>query len=162
MEKIMNSKLIILIVIISIVFIACTTKNDQKNDNSKNEQLLWLSIDKFNNAFKEGNIEQLASMITNNYTHTNTTSKAIDKNTWLTYLSKRKKEIDSGNLIVNTYEMTEKKVTFYNNTAIVTAKVSTSTTRLGKLTENEFRVTNIWILEKTNWKRAGFHDGKIK
>ncbi len=126
------------------------------------EHILWQKIDTFNQAFKEGDIEELKSMITENYLHTNSTSKPIDKNTWIAYLAKRKKDIASGNLVVHRYEMQEKFMRLYDDMAIISAKIITSSSRDGNLVENQFRVTNIWVKEENNWKRAGFHDGKIK
>ena len=46
--------------------------------------------------------------------------------------------------------------------AIVTAKISFSTIKLGEQKENEFRITNVQVKEEGTWKRAGFHDTRIK
>ncbi|MCK8521638.1 nuclear transport factor 2 family protein [Aquimarina sp. D1M17] len=135
-----------------------TTESDTKH---KKETLIK-QIETFNNAFKEGNTELLASMITDNYVHTNGNSKAIHKENWINYLSKRQKEIESGELTVRNYEMKDTEIQLYQETAIVTSKIIVSTVKSDRLHENEFRVTNIWVLENGIWKRAGFHDGKIK
>ncbi len=67
-----------------------------------------------------------------------------------------------GVLVFHNYEMSELKIKFHNTTAIVTGKVSSSYSKKGEIKENEFRVSNLWVYEKGTWKRAGFHDGKIK
>ncbi len=120
------------------------------------------TINEFNTAFKEGDVDKLSAMISKNYLHTNSTSAPINKETWIAYLNKRKKEIESKKLVIHTYEMKETRVQQYDDMAIVSAKIITSSTKNGKLNNNEYRVTNIWVLEDGAWKRAGFHDGKIK
>ncbi len=128
----------------------------------KEEKILLKSIENFNLAFKKGDVEKLESMITDQYVHTNGNSKSIDKNTWITYLYKRKKEIENKDLIVNSYEMRETEIQLHNNTAIVTGKIVVSNTKNDELIENQYRVTNIWVYKNNQWKRAAFHDGKIK
>ena len=68
----------------------------------------------------------------------------------------------TGSLIVNHYEMNETEVEIYDDMAIVTAKISFSTIRFEEQKENEFRITNVWVKEEVVWKRAGFHDTRIK
>jgi len=101
-------------------------------------------------------------MITDNYIHTNGSSSPINKTTWLNYLRGREKEIESGKLVGNNYEMSNPQVEFHGNTAILTANIKVTATNKGALTENEYQVTNIWVKEDGEWKRAGFHDGKNK
>lgn len=125
------------------------------------KQNLAYSITTFNTAFKKGDVEKLESMITNNYQHTNGASKSIGKDAWLTYLKKRKKDIDDGNIVVTTYEMLETQLKLYDGFAIVTAKIKTTFTLDGKPKENQYRVSHIWVEEGSTWKRAGFHDSKI-
>ncbi len=149
---------------IKLITLACITLGFfQHAIAQKNEETILLeTITVFNQAFKESNVAKLESMIVDRYIHTNSTSKPIDKDTWLAYLHKRKEEIETGNLIVHTYDMQETNIQLYDTMAIVSAKISTSNTRNGNLNENEYRVTNIWVKEANSWKRAGFHDGKIK
>lgn len=120
------------------------------------------AIDKFNEAFKNGNNEVLQSMVTENYMHTNGNSKSIGKTDWFNYLSKRENEIRSGNLEVIEYKLNETKMEFYGSVAIVTGKISVSNKKNNEIQKNEYRITNIWVNESGKWKRAGFHDGKIK
>ncbi len=147
---------------LSIFFVLMIGNVQLVTSQEKEEKILLKSIEDFNLAFKKSDIEKLESMITDRYVHTNGNSKSIDKNTWITYLYKRKKDIESKNLIVNSYEMKETEIQLHNNTAIVTGKIVVSNTKNGELIENQYRVTNIWIYKNNQWKRAAFHDGKIK
>lgn len=144
---------------IFLLFLCCFQYSIAQQDK---EQLLLQNIGTFNQAFKKGDADQLAAMITDTYLHTNGTSAPIDKETWVAYLRKRQKEITSGTLVVHSYEMTEQHYEWYNDMAIVSGKVNVSRTKNGKHSEHEFRVTHIWVYQNNSWKRAGFHDGKIK
>lgn len=141
--------------------VTSTNKPDVINIQNEKE-LLIQRVEEFNLAFRDGDIDKLGSMITDNYTHTNSNSKSIRKSDWLAYLQKRKKELTTGILIVENYEMSESEIEIYDDMAIVTAKISFSSIRAEEQKENEFRVTNVWVKEEGNWKRAGFHDTRIK
>ncbi len=147
--------------LVFIVFQSCKTETGHKQNSSEEEKILLKKVEDFNLAFKECDIEQLETLITENYLHTNGNSRSIKRNAWLGYLEKRKLEINNGNLVVNTYDMKEAEIELYDDMAIVTGKIVTSSTKSGEYQENEYRITNIWIKEEGNWKRAGFHDGKI-
>ena len=143
-------------------FQGCKTENNQKSNFTEEKEILLQRVEEFNIAFRDGEIEKLKSMITNNYLHTNSNSKSIRKKDWLAYLEKRKRELITGSLIVNHYEMNETEVEIYDDMAIVTAKISFSTIRFEEQKENEFRITNVWVKEEGVWKRGGFHDTRIK
>ena len=145
--------------LVFIVFQSCNTEH--KLNSSEEEKILLKRVEEFNFAFKECDIEQLETLITENYLHTNGNSRSIKRNTWLEYLEKRKLEINNGNLVVNTYDMKEIEIELYDDMAIIIGKIVTSSTKSAEYQENEYRITNIWVKEDGNWKRAGFHDGKI-
>ncbi|WP_408041602.1 nuclear transport factor 2 family protein [Tenacibaculum amylolyticum] len=148
---------------IAFYFFSCSsTNNDSISLDEKSKAALLTSINKFNTAFQKGDVTTLANMITSDYIHTNSSSKAIRKENWLNYLHKRAAQIQSGDIQVLSYKMDEIKTIFHGNSAIVTGKVTVITKKDNTLTENSYRVTNIWIYESGNWKRAAFHDGKIK
>ena len=153
-----------LLIIVAIAFNVFNCSNEKKTNNEViiTEEKLLQTIDKFNRAFKEGNIIVLKTMIAENYLHTNENSKAIRKKDWFNYLNKREKKIKSGHLEVIEYKMDEMEIEFYENTAIVTAKIAVSNKENGEIQKSEYRVTNVWVIENGNWERAGFHDGKIK
>lgn len=155
-------KVVLYMLLVMACSLSCKTENSQKFDLATEKEKLMKRVDEFNTAFGTGEIEKLEAMITNNYVHTNGSSKSIPKNDWLAYLKKRKKELLSGRLVVKNYKMNETKVEISNNIAILTAKVSFTTITSYEQKENEFRVTNIWVKKDGIWKRAGFHDTRIK
>ncbi len=151
-----------LLLAISILLLGCSGGSTQQIASANEKEVLLARINEFNMAFKACDIELLKSMISNNYQHTNGTSKSISKDAWFEYLNKRKLKIESGELIVSSYEMNEVEMQVYDNMAIVTGKISVSSIRSGEEQENVYRITNVWIKEDGIWKRAGFHDGEIK
>lgn len=144
------------------ILLSCFHQETKHQESDRAKKELLKAIDAFNTAFQTGDVETIASLVTNNYIHTNGNSKAIRKNDWFAYLNKRSQEIELGILEVLTYQMDEVEIELYDNTAIVTGKVSVSNNKEGKIINNEYRITNIWVQEAGQWKRAGFHDGKIK
>lgn len=151
----------IILLSIALALIHCSSPNHNDKSLATKESLLK-TIDKFNTAFNTGDVKTLESMVTDNYLHTNSNSESIRKEDWFNYLRKRKKDIDSGILSVSSYNMDQTRVEIYNSTAIVTARISVSSITSGEVKENQYRVTNIWVFQQGKWKRAGFHDGKIK
>nr|WP_321237509.1 nuclear transport factor 2 family protein [uncultured Psychroserpens sp.] len=153
---------ILFTIIILFNFLNCKDKSTTHKDSKITEDSLLETIEKFNNAFQEGNVSIIESMVTENYIHTNGNSKAIRKKDWLNYLKKREKKIKSGNLEVIEYKMNEIEIEFYNKIAIVTGKIFVSNKEKEDIKNSEYRITNIWVNENGKWKRAGFHDGKIE
>lgn len=153
---------VISLYLIVLILTACqeTVKFD-KDDSGKKNSLLQ-TIKTFNTAFSKGDLATLDSLTTENYIHTNGNSKAIGKSEWFKYLEKRTAQIQSGNLKVISYTFDEQHVEIYQNNAIVTGKISVVTQDSMQLKENQYRITNIWANVSGVWKRAAFHDGKIK
>ncbi|WP_340066005.1 nuclear transport factor 2 family protein [Ascidiimonas aurantiaca] len=143
-------------------FFACADNapDDKVPDPAK--KMLLTAVEKFNTAFQEGNTAILESMITENYIHTNGASSPVGKKEWVQYLRKRENEITSGTLKVIAYTMNEMEITFHSHIAIVTGKIHVHGEKEGITHKDEYRVTHVWVYEKGTWKRAGFHDGKIK
>lgn len=131
-------------------------------NNAGDQQKLRQAIESFNTAFKQCDISTLEAMITENYTHTNGNSKSIGKSAWLKYLRSRERDIKSGAIDVLNYEMDEMEIKMHHDMAIVTGKIVVESRREDEVQENEYRITNMWVLESGAWKRAGFHDGKIR
>ena len=145
-----------ILIFISICILGCQPKNEVDRDS------LTTSIDTFNKAFAEGNLAVLDSMITSNYLHTNSSSKVIRKADWFNYLKKRNQSLESGEIEVLEYTLDETKIEYHGNSAIVTGKVTVKVKDSLGPKENQYRITNLWVYENGTWKRAGFHDGKIK
>ena len=73
--------------ILSLFLVNCQTKPESEPEK------LATSIEKFNIAFAEGNLEVLDAMTTENYLHTNSSSRVIGKTDWFNYLNKRNKDL---------------------------------------------------------------------
>ena len=146
----------------TILFFCLFSLSNCSDNASINKKELEKALSKFNKAFAAGDNATLETMIPENYRHSNGNSKAIDKKTWFGYLEKRKKEISNGNTEVLTYSMDEIDIQMHQNSAIVTGRVLVKTQKKDTILENSYRVTHLWVYEKNQWKRAGFHDGKIQ
>ena len=150
-----------LLLVLSLFTLGCNKGDSTSENDYSQKELLTETVKTFNTAFNEGNIEVLIPMITKNYVHTNGSSKSIEKEDWLGYLAKRKKQIESGELVIKNYKMDEIEVEMYDDMAIVTGKISFLSISGGMEKQNAYRVTNVWVLEDGRWKRAGFHDTRI-
>ncbi len=146
----------LILIVLSLCFVNCQQKPSSKSDE------LIPTIEKFNSAFAKGNLEVLDSMTTENYLHTNSSSRVIGKTDWFNYLKKRKQKLASGALKVLAYDLEEIKIEHHGNTAIVTGKVKVVTKDSTATKTNQYRITNLWVYEDGSWKRAGFHDGRIE
>ena len=149
------------IVIIIFMFSSCKNSDLTNKSIETSRDELLATITQFNTAFQKGDVATLKTMITDNYIHTNGSSQPIKKEDWLGYLSKRQKQIATGNIEVLAYKMDEVQIELFGSTAIVSAKITTTNKENNEVTTKEYRVTNVWVLQNGNWKRAGFHDGKI-
>ncbi|SHJ17229.1 nuclear transport factor 2 family protein [Aquimarina spongiae] len=147
------------LIVLSNLMISCTNTTPHPVNQEKE---LLAAVNEFNQAFKEGNVKKLASMITDDYHHTNGNAKPISKDDWIGYLTKRSVQIENGDIKVNTYQMEETDIKFHDHTAILTAKITVSTSKGDTTQQNQYRVTNFWVHQDGSWKRAGFHDGKIE
>ncbi|MEM7299420.1 MAG: nuclear transport factor 2 family protein [Bacteroidota bacterium] len=145
----------ILFILILFLIYSCETKGESNTIG------LEETIKQFNEAFNQGNTDVLSKMITDNYTHTNSSWKSFGKEQWMKYMIKRKEKISKGKLLVDQYVMDELAIEFFEDSAIVTARISTSGVDDGNPFIKQFRVTNLWVLQEGKWLRAGFHDTLI-
>ncbi|WP_157637984.1 nuclear transport factor 2 family protein [Flexithrix dorotheae] len=151
------------IVVLLVISQSCSfEKKNTTTSLDKEIEILTQKINEFNQAFNTADLEKLEQMVTENYLHTNGNSKPIRKETWLNYLKKRKRSLESGELKIENYQMTETEIEMYDDMAIVSTRISFISNNSGTEKEQEFRVTNIWVKEGNDWKRAGFHDYRIK
>lgn len=132
----------------------------QNNYNTVSE--VKQAIEKFNAAFLKADVDQLASMLTNQYIHSNSGSAIITKKTWLNYIKKRRKQLDSRQLRVNSYDTSELVIKTYANSAVANGLVVVKGIRNKKPFQSKIRFTHLWIKENGVWKRAAFHDSKLK
>jgi ketosteroid isomerase-like protein len=152
----MKSNISLLVLVMMFCWSGCT------EHETRDKEGLLLAIEAFNKAFQESDLVTLDAMTTENYRHTNGNSKSFGKEDWFSYLEKRDARIQSGSLEVMGYQMDEMEVELYGNTAIVTGRIIVVQAEHGETQTNAYRITNIWINDDGNWKRAGFHDGKIE
>ncbi len=154
-------KEVLAILLLSVLSLSCSSK--EANSREKSERTVLLNaVEEFNAAFAQGNIGRLEELITANYQHTNGSSRAIGKEDWLAYLSKRQKTLKDGTLKVHAYSMDQVGAEIFGATAIVTARVQVDRTQNGLREQSKFRITTLWVKESGTWKRAGFHDGRIE
>ncbi|WP_370088109.1 nuclear transport factor 2 family protein [Ekhidna sp.] len=145
--------------LITIVLTSCSTSTTEKSPNRDD---LYRALDSFNLAFKKGDISQLASMITDNYVHTNGSWKSFSKEKWLGYMKDRSRKINNGSLLIETYEMDELSIEMHDDAAIVTARISTAGIEDNERFNKQFRVSNFWIFDEGRWLRAGFQDTPLQ
>ena len=157
MKSLLPSLLFLLLFLLS-----CNHDLPTNKDASVARDALPMALQKFNNAFANGDLAILDSLTTENYVHTNGSSKVISKTDWFNYLRQRNHQLKSGDLKVLDYALEEQQIEYHGTTAIVTGKVQIVTRDSLGTKEQEYRITNIWVYGNGGWKRAGFHDGKIQ
>ncbi|MEP5614419.1 MAG: nuclear transport factor 2 family protein [Cyclobacteriaceae bacterium] len=146
-----------LFLLVIITLIACT-----KNDSTAQREKLEEALRVFNTAFETVDIATLDQMITNNYVHTNGSWEAFGKETWLGYMKNRKAKLESGDLLVSKYEMTDLNIKMHEKSAFVVARFITAGREDTTFFNKQIRVSNLWVIEDGEWKRAGFHDTMIE
>jgi len=140
-----------------VVFISCHVETSTESDS----KLLSQTIDEFNEAFEKVDINKLNQLTTDQYTHVNGSSPAISKEAWMTYLKKRKKQLDNGALEITKYQFKNKQLMLYDQSAYVTGVIELDGVLNGEVFSRRIRVSHSWVKEEGQWKRAGFHDVKI-
>ena len=146
------------LLLLSLVLMACAGPERKKQ---KELQQLEATIEIFNAAFAEGNLAVLDSLTTDNYIHTNSSDRAFSKERWFNYLESRSKDLASGQLKIDQYQLLEKEIQLHDKSAIVTGLVITSGFSKGNEFSRQIRVSNYWVKEDEVWKRAGFHDTRL-
>ncbi|MEO9803236.1 MAG: nuclear transport factor 2 family protein [Reichenbachiella sp.] len=141
-----------------LVGVACTVEVSTESDSSQLNQ----TIDEFNKAFEMCDIQTLDRLTTEPYVHSNGNNPAITKKEWMAYLKKRKAQLDGGQLKVTKYALSEKKVTLHDQSAIVTGLIEMAGMLDSLSFSRKIRVSNFWIKENNQWKRAGFHDTRME
>ena len=120
------------------------------------------SFDKFNQAFLEADVAILETLLAKNYVHVNGGSgNVINKQSWLKWIAFRRAEVDSGDLIIDTYEVNDIKIQIFGETAVVTGIVKSTGKRQGKPFNLSIRFTNVWLMEDGILRRAAFHDSHL-
>lgn len=123
---------------------------------------LQQALHAFNTAVGRADADALDSLLTTAYLHTNGNQPAIDKNQWMAYLRSRKAQIDKGLLVIDSYQMVDMKVRLYGQAAVVTGRIVVHGLENGGPFDADYRTSQFWVVEEGQWKRAGFHDARIR
>lgn len=151
----MKNKLLSLLILC--LATSCTMEVSVESDLEE----LNRTIDEFNKAFETCDISKLDQLTTTDYTHTNSASAAIDKQAWMAYLNKRKDQLASGQLKISKYLFEDRQMSMYEKSAWVTGVVSIDGIMDSTSFSRKIRVSNFWVKDDKQWKRAGFHDTRI-
>ena len=138
------------------------TSLEKEINKSASKENLEQTLQVFNNAFEMADVEILNSMTSDNYTHTNGGWKSFGKEDWLGYMKKRKIRIENGELQIASYEMKELSIQMHGLSAFITGKIVMEGIENRESFNKEIRVSNFWVFENEEWKRAGFHDTRIE
>ena len=125
------------------------------------EDTLEKTLDEFQNAFSNADVQLLSNLITDDYLHTNASGNVIGKEDWLNWLSGRRKDMDANIFSYTTYEIKDRQIKYYEKMAIVSSLIQTAgINKAGDFLTN-IRTTEVWIKENSNWSRAAFHDSYL-
>lgn len=119
------------------------------------------AFEKFNNAFLKADSTILEDLLAEDYIHTNGSGSVLNKKEWLGYIRKRKAELDSGKLKVDSYGVKNLRIKIYGFAAVVTGTVFTKGTRGSNSFDRSIHITNVWVKRDGRWRRTAFHDSRV-
>jgi uncharacterized protein (TIGR02246 family) len=119
---------------------------------------LLAAVERFGDAYRDGEVEVLAGMLTEDYVHTNSSSTPIGREKWLAWVSTRRTALDEGRLRVLEYENTDIRVVRHGDAAVVTGRNRTVSEESGATKTSSLRFTMVWVKTESGWKRAAFQD----
>lgn len=116
----------------------------------------------FGEAFVDGNVEALDSALTADYVHVNGSSgNVLTREDWLHWIGTRRAAIESGQLAIESYELSDLIVRVDGDSAVVVGRAQSRGIDDGKAFDSDVRFTNLWRLRDGVWRRAAFHDSAI-
>jgi ketosteroid isomerase-like protein len=116
------------------------------------------AVHEFAGAFRAGDVAKVDALLHASYVHTNSGHKAIARAAWMDWLTSRSRKIESGELKVLSYELSDIEVIVSSNVAVVTGRVDTATQVSAGTERSKIRFTNVWMCDAGQWKRIAFHD----
>lgn len=140
---------------------AITSTNKPPDHPPGPRKRLEARLEEFDAAFIAADTEKLDKLVSADYIHTNGSNPPIGKEDWLNYMSTREKSLADGTLKVLEYQVTDRRITYLANTAVVNTRVYSDQVMNRRRRKASFQVTQVWRDEGGVWKRAAFHDGKI-
>ncbi|MCB9296227.1 MAG: nuclear transport factor 2 family protein [Lewinellaceae bacterium] len=146
-----------------LLFGSCGRPAPSGAEAAPGRESLHQALDAFNAAYARADVAALDKMLVAGYLHTNGANPPLGKDSWLNYVSGRRKALDAGDLVIDSYTLLDLQVRLHGRAAAVAGKVRISGLDEDGPFENEFRVTQLWVYEDAGgWKRAAFHDGVVK
>jgi hypothetical protein len=118
-------------------------------------------VARFGEAFRVADAGALDALLGADYVHTNTGGGVVDREQWLAYVSSRRKELDSGALVLSRYENLDLEVRVHAEAAVVTGLNISEGTRSGEPFARRLRFTQVWVRTPAGWKRVAFHDTEV-
>lgn len=120
------------------------------------------AVTAFGRAFVQADVSSLKRVLANDYSHVNGRSGGVlNRDEWLTFIQSRRANLDSGKLVISSYNVEDVRVRLYGETAVVTGVVESSGQREGVPFSSRVRFTNVWVLQGGAWRRAAFHDSPL-
>ena len=120
------------------------------------------AMDRFSDAYVAADVAVLGSLLADPYLHVNgATGTVIDDQAWLAWVATQHDALESGALVIESYEIEDLLIRMRKDSSIVTGIVRSSGVRDGEPFRTAVRFTNLWVLEGKEWKRALFHDSAI-
>jgi len=113
-------------------------------------------------AFAKADVATLQTLLAQGYVHVNGGSGSVlDRDEWLSWITSRRAELDSGQLFIDTYSVEDVEIEVYGNVSVVTGVVYSTGQRNGASFVSRIRFTNGWIKSGDTWRRAAFHDSPL-
>lgn len=130
--------------------------------DSSSRAALNVALDAFSAAFRSADTEALDTLLTASYLHTNGgTGQVLGKDEWLEFVRRRRADLRSGRLQIETYETSDVTIRWCSGAAIVSSQVTSGGRNNGRSFESRLRVTQLWLRLGTRWRRAAFHDSPL-
>ena len=130
-------------------------------ENLRHAQEVRAAVTQFAEAFVKADTAVLASLLADDYVHTNTNGGVLDKTRWLAFAKARHEDLKSGNVRIDTYYNDDIRIRVYGQTAVVTGLNTTLGWRDGKEWKMKLRFTHVWVRCEGRWQRAAFHDSAV-
>jgi ketosteroid isomerase-like protein len=146
-------------VIVLVLQLLVSSLQPAEAQKASREDEVRAAVSAFGRAFVEADVLYLRSRLTEDYVHINGRSgNVLHRPEWLGWMTSRRAELTSGELIINEYNVDGVMVHIYGETAVVTGIVKSSGIRGGEPFTSRIRFTNVWVRQGGTWLRAAFHD----
>lgn len=141
-----------------VVFAACVlpARALWRGEHHEQRNELFQMEEKWRNAVLHGDAAAMASLLDDDY-------MAITSNGTLQSREQTLAHLRSGTIRFRSIAITDRKVRFYGNTAVVTCRADVvGATAEGEMT-GSYRYTHVWVLgAKGNWRIVSFEANRIR